>query len=75
MSDELLPARFYGRVGFTTDGMVFLITDALDPDGHKIQGTFTWDPATAVRMAQDIADAAQEAVKFYNIPQKKAKKK
>jgi len=66
-----LPEKLYGRIGFTTDGMVFLMTDALDPDGQKIQATFTWDPATAIKMAQDIASAAEEAAKLFLKRQKK----
>lgn len=63
-----------GKIGYTTDGFVFFITEAVDPDGQKIQATFTWDPATAIKMAQDITNAATEAFPFYNVP-KKGKKK
>lgn len=66
-----------GKVGYTTDGFVFLITDARDPDGQKIQATFTWDPPRAMKMAQDLANAATEASKCYNLSKvkKKGKKK
>ena len=67
--EELL----YGKVGFTIDGFVFLITDAHDPDGNKVQATFTWTPEAAIKMAQDIANAAEEAAKARNLSKKKKK--
>ncbi|MCK5616758.1 hypothetical protein KAR91_83625 [Candidatus Pacearchaeota archaeon] len=53
------------KIGYTTDGLVFFITDAMDPNGQSLQATFTWDPDTALEMAQEIANAAGEAAKFY----------
>lgn len=73
--NEALAEGLYGKCGYTNDGFVFLITDSFDPDGNKIQATFTWTPTTAVKMAQDIANAAGEAAQFYNAAMKKRGKK
>lgn len=66
MPDSELPGILYGKCGYTADGFVFLITDAVASDRQKIQAVFTWTPAIAEKMARAIADAAVEAAKIYN---------
>ena len=72
MPDKVVEANAYHVCGYTTDGMVFLHTKALDPDGNTLKATFTWEPGIAIKMAQDLAEAAQQAAKLFL---KEAKKK
>lgn len=43
-----------GKIGYTTDGFVFFITDVVDSHRQHMQATFTWDAKTAMKIAQDI---------------------
>ena len=48
-----------GKIGFTSDGMIFHITDAMMPDGQKLQATFTYTPEQAVSIAEKLQGAVQ----------------
>ena len=52
MADELV-----GKIGYTSDGLIFLIMDAQTPDGQKMSATFTYSPEQALDIAEKLTAA------------------
>ncbi len=52
MADELI-----GKIGYTSDGLIFFIMDAQTPDGQKMSATFTYSPEQALEIAEKLTAA------------------
>jgi len=48
-------------IGFTNDGLVFLTDTSTSPNGQPAQITLTWEPRTAMQVAELLQKAAKQA--------------
>ena len=46
-----------GKIGYTSDGLIFFITEAQTPDGQKVSATFTYSPEQALYIAEKLTEA------------------
>lgn len=46
-----------GKIGYTSDGLIFFITNAMTTDGQEVAATFTWSPEQALHIANKLIEA------------------
>jgi hypothetical protein len=51
------------RIGYTKDGLVFMVGETRAPDGHLTQAFMQWLPNDALTIARELTNAAKEARK------------